>query len=134
MDEHRAKYLMLEDNGADVEIALFDFKENNMEIDFHVSVDATSALDYLFAEDGSFRIGPPKAIFLDLHLPKMSGLEFLRIIKSNEKSKYIPVVVLVASASPNELEQCKQLGVEVFVPKPLEYDNFINAIKSIDNI
>jgi two-component system, response regulator len=132
MIEKRARYLMLEDNGADVEIALFDFSENDMEIDFHISVDATAALDYLFAEDGSFKIGPPKAIFLDLHMPKISGLEFLRIIQSNEQSKYIPVVVLVSSASPDELDECRRLGVTIFIDKPLQYENFMSAIKDID--
>lgn len=125
---------MLEDNEADVEIALFDFNENNMVTDFHVSVDGTSALDYLFAKDGSFKIGPPKVIFLDLHLPKISGLEFLRIIKSNKQSKHIPVVVLVSSASPSELDECRRLGVDIFVEKPLEYENFISAIQSIDKM
>ena len=119
MIETRAKYLMLEDSGADVEIALFDFEEHGMKIDFHVSVNATEALDYLFAKDGSFKIGPPEVIFLDLHMPKISGLEFLRIIKSNEESAFIPIVVLVSSASPDELDQCKRLGVKRFVDKPL---------------
>ena len=65
---------------------------------------------------------------------KISGLEFLRIIKSNEKSNYIPVVVLVSSASPNELDECRRLGVTIFINKPLEYENFIIAIKDIDKI
>ncbi|MCX5818386.1 MAG: response regulator [Deltaproteobacteria bacterium] len=129
---NRAKYLMLEDTGSDVEIAFFDFKENGMEIDFHISVNGAEALDYLFTEDGSFRIEPPEVIFLDLHMPKTSGLEFLRIIKSNAQSNNIPVVVLLSSASPSEIDECKRLGVKRFIQKPLEYENFISAIKDID--
>ena len=132
MREIRARYLMIEDNGSDVEIAFFDFKENGMEIDFHISVDPTLALDYLFAEDGFLRIGPPKAIFLDLHMPKMSGLEFLRIIKANQQSNNIPIVVLLSSNSPAELDECKRLGVKWFIHKPLGYENFIGAIRDID--
>jgi len=132
MIENRAKYFMLEDNGSDVDIALFYFEEHGMMIDFHVSANATEALDYLFAKDGSFRIGPPEVIFLDLHMPKISGLEFLRIIKTNPQTTNIPIVVLVSSASPAELDECKRLGVKRFVQKPLEYENFMSAIRDID--
>jgi CheY-like chemotaxis protein len=125
---------MLEDNAVDVELALFDLAESGMNFDFHISVDAASALDYLFAEDGSLRIEPPEVIFLDLHMPRISGLEFLRIIKSNKQSNYIPVVVLISSDNPKELDECKRLGVSVFVNKPLEYGNFTNAINEINEI
>jgi two-component system, response regulator len=133
MSEKRSKYLLLEDNGADIEIAFFDFQEHGMEKDFHVSINAENALEYLFEEDGSFRIDPPKAIFLDLHLPRMSGLEFLRVIKKNQQSSYIPVVVMVSSASPGELDECKSLGVKRFINKPLEYENFRIAIKELSD-
>ncbi len=128
----RAKYLMLEDSGYDVEIAFFDFKENGMEIDFHVSKSATDALDYLFTEDGSFKGDPPEAIFVDLYMPKISGLEFLRILKSNQQSNQIPIVVLLSSENQRELDECKRLGVKRFVQKPLEYEKFVSAIKDIN--
>ncbi len=134
MIEGRSKYLMVEDNGYDVEIALFDLAENGIEIDFHISKDGAEALDYLFEEDGALRIEPPEVIFLDLHMPKVSGLELLRIIKSNEQSKSIPVVVLVSSSSPSELDQCNHLGVDIFVLKPITYESFINAIENIDKM
>lgn len=127
-----AEYLMIEDNGYDVEIALFDLEVHGIADKFRVARDGSDALDYLFAEDGSLRIEPPKVIFLDLHMPKISGLAFLRIIKSNDQTKNIPVVVLESGASPSEMAECQRLGVHAFIEKPIEYENFIEAIKNID--
>ena len=131
MDGSIAEYLMIEDNGHDVEIALFDFEAHGIANKFRIARDGSDALDYLFAKDGSLRIEPPKVIFLDLHMPKISGLDFLRIIKSNEQTKNIPVVVLKSSVSPSEMAECRRLGVHTFIEKPIEYESFIDAIKSI---
>jgi CheY-like chemotaxis protein len=69
---------------------------------------------------------------LDLHLPKISdGLDLLSNIKQNEKTKNIPVVILTCSAHPKSIDECKRLGVSVFIEKPLLYENFIKAIKTI---
>jgi two-component system response regulator len=126
-----SEYLLIEDNVFDVEIALFDFEEHGIAKIFHIARNGADALDYLFAEDGSLRVEPPKVIFLDLHMPKICGLDFLHIIKSHEQTKSIPVVVLKSSISPNELDECQRLGVNHFVEKPLEYQNFISAIQKI---
>ena len=126
------EYLMVEDNGFDVEIARFDFEEHGIANQFHIARNGVEALNYLFVENGSLRVEPPKVIFLDLHMPKISGLEFLRRIKSDEQTKSIPVVVLKSPASPSELGECQRLGVNSFIEKPFEYDNFINAIKNIE--
>ena len=126
-----SEYLMVEDNNCDVEIALFDFEEHGIANKFHIAKNVADALDYLFAEDGSLKVNPPKVIFLDLHMPQISGMEFLRRIKSNELTKGIPVVVLKSSISPSELDECQRLGVHDFTQKPLEYENFISAIKNI---
>lgn len=127
-----AEYLMVEDNFYDAEIALFDFEEHGIANNFHVARNGAEALDYLFAEDGSLRVEPPKAIFLDLHMPKIDGLEFLHRIRSDEQTKRIPVVVLESSTSPSELYECQRLGVNNFIGKPLEYENFIHAIENIE--
>lgn len=132
MIETGAEYLMVEDNVCDAELALFDFEEHGIADNFHIARNGVEALDYLFAEDGSLRVEPPKAIFLDLHMPKINGLEFLHRIKSDEKTKRIPVVVLKSSTSPSELYECQRLGVNKFIGKPLEYENFVNALKNID--
>jgi two-component system, response regulator len=132
MDGNLAEYLMIEDNGYDVQIALFDLEAHGLVNKFHIARDGADALDYLFGEDGSLRINPPKVIFLDFHMPKISGLELLRRLKSNEQTKSIPVVVLKSSISPRDVAECQRLGVSAFIEKPLEYENFIHTIKNID--
>jgi two-component system response regulator len=129
MNGNAAEYLMIEDNVCDVEITLFDFEEHGIANKFHISRNGADALDYIFAEDGSLRVEPPKAIFLDLHMPKMNGFEFLLRIKSDEQTKSIPVVVLKSSISPLEVVECQRLGVSNFIEKPLEYENFISTMK-----
>jgi two-component system response regulator len=131
MNGNAAEYLMIEDNACDVEIALFDFEEHRIANKFHIARNGADALDYIFAEDGSLRVEPPKVIFLDLHMPKIGGLEFLRRIKSDEQTKSIPVVVLKSSISPLEVVECQRLGVSTFIEKPLEYENFISTMKKI---
>ena len=131
MNGSSAEYLMVEDNGFDVEIALSDFEEHGISNKFHVARDGAEALDYLFAEDGFLKVEPPKAIFLDLHMPKISGLELLRRIKSDEQTKGIPVIVLKSSISPIEEDECQQLGVNDYIDKPIEYHDFIDAIKKL---
>lgn len=132
MNGNTAEHLLIDDNPYDVDIAFFDFEEHGIADKFHVLRNGADALDYLFAEDGSVRVELPKVIFLDLHMPKISGLEFLRRIKSDEQTKGIPVVVLKSSISPSELQECQQLGVKNFIKKPLEYENFINTINDIN--
>jgi two-component system, response regulator len=126
MIANASEYLLIEDNRFDVEISLFDFEEHGIANKFHIERDGAEALDYLFAEDGSLRVEPPKVIFLDLHMPKISGLDFLRRIKANEQTKRIPIIVLKSSISPVEVNECQCLGVNDYIEKPLEYKNFIN--------
>jgi CheY-like chemotaxis protein len=124
-----AEYLMIEDNSYDIDIFYFDFEEYGIANQFHIERNGADALDYLFAQDGSIRAEFPKAIFLDLHMQKINGLEFLRILKSREETKSIPVVVLESSISPTDLNECRRLGVNNFIEKPLEYKSFISATK-----
>lgn len=126
-----AEYLMIENKQCDVEIALFNLDEYGIVGKLHIAKDASEAMDYLFQNDGSLRIAPPKAIFLDLNMPKISGLDLLRRFKSNEHTKGIPVVVLRSSLSPLEVNECQQLGVNEFLAKPFLYEEFVNAIKNI---
>ncbi len=100
---------------------------------FHIAGNGLEALDYLFGKDGSLRVEPPKAIFLDLHMPKINGLEFLQRIKSDAQTKSIPVVVLRSSISPFEERECHRLGVDEFLAKPLAYEEFSNIISKLDN-
>jgi two-component system, response regulator len=130
--EDGPKYLLVEDNNYDLELALFDFEEHGVKLEFHVARDGGEALEYLLDEGGNLKVNAPEAVFLDLHMPKVDGLHFLREIRKNEQTKNIRVVVLNSSISPGELEECQRLGVRDFIGKPLEYENFLSAIENID--
>ena len=117
MNGNVAEYLMIEDNRFDVEIFYFDFEGHGIANKFHIERNGAEALDYLFAEDGSLRVEPPKAIFLDLHMQKISGLEFLRILKSDEqtKSPVFPRGCLFARRSRNQFQFTKIFLVKILV-------------------
>jgi two-component system response regulator len=127
MNARVAEYLMIEDNSSDVDIFYSDFEEYGITDKFHIERNGADALNYLFAKDGSLRAERPKAIFLDLYMQKINGLKFLYIIKSNEQTKDIPIVVLESSISPTDINKCLQLGVNNFIEKPLEYKKFIST-------
>ncbi len=131
MSGSNSEYLMIEDSRLDTEIFLFDFEGHGIANKFHIARNGAEALDYLFTEDGSLRIEPPKVIFLDLHMPKINGLEFLRRIKSDVQTKGIPVVVLKSSLSPSDVNECQRLGVNDYIEKPLEYEKFIRVIDNL---
>lgn len=125
------EFLLVEDNRFDVEISLFDLEEHGIANKFVIARDGAEAIDYLFGEDGSLRVEPPKIIFLDLHMPKICGLDFLKRIKAHEQTRRIPVIVLKSSISPVEFIECQRLGVHDYIDKPLEYDNFANIVRNI---
>ena len=89
-------------------------------------------MSYLFGENGSLKIKPPEVIFLDIHLGKITGLDLLQIIRSHPQTKDIPIVVMESSNSPREHAECERLGVKRFIEKPLDYANFMSAIKDIN--
>lgn len=125
----RSEYLMVEDNFDDMQIFLYDFKENGIASKFHIARNVDDAMEYLFTEDGSLRVDPPKVIFIDLYMPKISGLEFLHRIKLNAKTKRIPVVVIDSSICPSDVNECQRLGVNDFIDKPLECEILSSIIK-----
>lgn len=131
MSERITEFLIVEDNPFDAEIALFDFEEHNIAQRFHVAKNAAEAVDYLFDKADYLRDNPPKAIFLDLKLPGINGLELLSFLKSNSLTKRIPVVVLTSSNIQRDLDECERLGVNGFIKKPLGYENFISTIEEI---
>ena len=95
--------------------------------------DGQKAVDFLF-KTGAYSSDenpPPLLILLDLNLPVMSGEQVLRIIKNDERTKQIPVVVLTTTDSPQEISQCYELGCNVYVTKPVEYDMFSDAIRTL---
>ena len=93
----------------------------------------TDAVHYLFGSDGSGKTskGKPMLILLDLNLPDMTGVDILKRVKSNDFLKSVPVVVLTTTDDANEIQRCYDLGCNVYITKPVNYDNFANAIRQL---
>jgi CheY-like chemotaxis protein len=95
--------------------------------------DGTGAVRYLFGVDGTALVnrGKPLLILLDLNLPDMTGIDILKRVKENEHLKRIPVVVLTTTDDKREIQRCYDLGCNVYVTKPVNYENFANAIRQL---
>jgi len=125
--------LLAEDNPNDVELTLAAFTEHNLANEVFVVSDGEQALDYLY-QRGRFKDRPngnPAVLLLDLKMPKVDGLEVLRIIKQDEKMKKIPVVMLTSSREEQDLVRSYQLGVNAYVVKPVGFQAFMDAVKQI---
>lgn len=126
--------LLVEDNPADAELTLRALKKVHIANKVFLVNDGDEALDFLFARgkfSGREHVQNPKVILLDLKLPKVSGLEVLRSIKSNDKLKSIPVVVLTSSKEDPDIRQSYALGANSYVVKPVEFENFLKAVSEL---
>jgi two-component system response regulator len=117
-----------------VELALHALKKNNIANSIHVARDGAEALEFLFGT-GEFakRIinRPPKVILLDLKLPKVDGMEVLKRIKSDERTRSIPVVVLTSSREERDIVESYRLGVNSFITKPVDFEQFTEAVRQL---
>lgn len=127
------RILLVEDNANDAELTLEALSEHKLANEVDLVRDGAEALDYLYQrgkyagrDDGNLAV-----ILLDLKLPKVDGLEVLRTIKSDDKLKYLPVVVLTSSREENDLVESYRLGVNAYVVKPVNFSEFINAVKEV---
>jgi CheY-like chemotaxis protein len=117
----------------DMELTLTALEEKKLANEVMVVHDGEEALNFLYAR-GSFRMrapGNPILILLDLKLPKVDGLEVLRQIKSDENLKSIPVVMLTSSREEQDVVHSYKLGVNAYVVKPIDFQDFLNAVKEI---
>jgi len=127
------KILLVEDNAGDVELILAALDKSKLAIEVVVARDGGEALDYLHRR-GEFATRPPAnpaVIFLDLKMPKVDGLEVLRQIKSDDALNTIPVVILTSSRDETGLAQCYQLGANSCVVKPVDFQQFAEAIRQL---
>ncbi len=127
------KILLAEDNPNDVELSLEALGEYNLANEVVVVRDGSEALDYLYYR-GSFSNrtnGNPAVILLDIKMPKVNGLEVLKQIREDEKLKTIPVVILTSSREEKDLVISYNLGVNAYVVKPVDFQQFITAVKEI---
>ncbi len=127
------RILLVEDNANDIELILTGLAENNLANEVIVVRDGEEALDYLFHR-GIFRLrreGHPILVMLDLKMPKIDGLEVLAQMKSSPDLRQVPVVILTASPEESDLISGYNLGVNGYVIKPLDFHEFVDAIKSL---
>jgi CheY-like chemotaxis protein len=131
--EALGRILLVEDDPKDVELTLIALAEYNLANEVVVASDGEQALDYLYYR-GNYTGRPrqnPAVLLLDLKLPKVDGLEVLRQIKSDEDLRVLPVVVLTSSREEKDLVASYRLGVNAYVVKPVDFHEFVNAIKEL---
>ncbi len=133
MIQRLGRILMVEDDPKDVELTLTALEDYNLANEVVVVRDGEEALNYLHCqgEYAARSSGNPAVMLLDLKLPKVDGLEVLRQVKSTEELKLIPVVVLTSSREEKDLVASYKLGVNAYVVKPVDFHQFVNAIKEL---
>jgi len=127
------RILLAEDNPKDVELTLTALDEHNLANEVVVVNDGAEALDYLYRR-GKFAMradNDPAVVLLDLKMPKVDGLEVLRTIKNDNKLKTIPLVILTSSREEKDLVESYKLGVNAYVVKPVNFQQFIEAVKEL---
>jgi len=126
--------LLVEDNPQDAELMIRALRKQNLANQIHIVEDGEEALAYLFCNgkyaDRDFSKSP-KVIFLDLKLPKISGLEVLQELKSNPLTRTLPVVVVTSSKENPDIKKAYELGVNSYVVKPVNFDDFLKAMSQI---
>jgi len=126
------KILLVEDNLDDVELTLLAFKKYNFSNDIIVARDGQEALDILFPfKEKSKKSKLPDIILLDLKLPKVSGLEVLKEVKTHPETKIIPVIVLTTSNEDRDIRDSYRLGVNSYIRKPVEFNKFVEVVKQL---
>ena len=134
MKTDEAEILLVEDNPKDVELTLHALRKENLCNHIHVVRDGEEALDFLFCRgaysDHSFD-HPPRLVVLDLKLPKIDGLEVLRTIKSDMRTKAIPVAILTSSKEDRDLVDGYHFGVNSYIQKPVDFNQFRDTVKQL---
>ena len=134
VEGNAVEILLVEDNPNDVELTLRALKKRNLANRVVVVSDGEEALAFIFAE-GSYSHrkieNSPKVIVLDLKLPKVDGLEVLRRVKGDERTKRIPVVVLTSSREECDVIKSYKLGVNSYIVKPVDFEKFMTSVSEI---
>jgi CheY-like chemotaxis protein len=131
---HEKIILLVEDNADDEILALRAFQKNNILNRVVVAHDGVEALDFLFGTGAYAGRDPnvhPQVILLDLKLPKVDGLEVLRQLRGDPRTRRIPVVVLTSSNEERDLVVSYELGVNSFIRKPVDFDQFVEAVRQL---
>lgn len=131
---HEVEILLVEDSPEDAELTIRALRRHKIANEIHVEDDGAKALDFLFCRgafaDRNFSC-PPRLIMLDLKLPKVSGLEVLRAIREDERTRAIPVVVLTSSKEERDVIDSYKLGVNAYAQKPVDFEQFSETVRQI---
>ncbi len=134
MTENAIEILLVEDNPDDVELTLHALKEQNITNHIEVVRDGAEALDFIFCtgqyEHRSME-NTPKLVLLDLKLPRVDGLEVLEKIKSDPRTKAIPVVILTSSREERDIVESYKLGVNSYITKPVDFEQFSESVRQL---
>lgn len=134
MSDKEAEILLVEDNADDAELAMHALRRENLANHIALARDGEEALDFLFCRGAHAQRSfahPPRVVLLDLKLPKVDGLEVLREIKKDARTRAIPVVILTASREERDLINGYQLGVNAYIQKPVDFDQFRTIVKQL---
>ena len=125
--------LLVEDNPSDAELTLHALSKNNLANSVDWVKDGEEALDYLFhrGQYADKKTGLPKVVLLDLRLPKLDGIDVLRAVRKNPKTKELPIVVLTSSKEETDLVETYRLGVNSFVSKPVVFKEFVETVANL---
>ncbi len=134
MTQRQVEILLVEDNLDDVELTLHALRNERLANNIHLARDGEEALEFLFCSgdhaNRSFEC-PPKLILLDLKLPKVDGMEVLKRLKTDPRTKTIPVVILTSSKEESDLVNSYGLGANSYIQKPVDFDQFRETVKKV---
>ena len=134
MNISELEILLVEDNPHDAELTIRALKKHQAANNIVHLKDGAEALDFIFAE-GAYKDrniqNRPKVILLDLKMPKVDGIEVLKKVKGNNITRKIPVVVLTSSREDPDIDKCYELGANSYIVKPVEFNNFLKAIRDL---
>jgi CheY-like chemotaxis protein len=133
-ENNEVEILLVEDNPTDAELCIRALKKNNLANNLVWVKDGAEALDFLFAT-GTYSdrdvMCPPKVVLLDLRLPKVDGMEVLRKVKEDERTRAIPIVVLTSSKEERDVAESYKVGVNSYISKPVEFDAFARTVSDL---
>jgi CheY-like chemotaxis protein len=125
--------IMIEDDEGHARLIERNIRRSGVNNEIVPFTNGTAAMDYLFGQDGAgaHRKGEALLVLLDLNLPDMTGIDILKRVKENKYLKSIPVVVLTTTDDSHEIKRCYELGCNVYITKPVNYESFANAIRQL---
>ncbi len=125
--------LLVEDNADDVDLTVRAFKKNNICNNVVVARDGQEALDHLYGDENGEYLPEelPEVVLLDLNLPRVSGIEVLKRIRKERRTRYLPVVMLTTSSEEKDIAESYKLGVNSYVRKPVDFHEFMEAVREL---